>query len=93
MASNQNRCISSLIQQLVEKKNDLQEQLDKSINEASVIQDFLEDHRDTLPRVVLDVLEGTWSQLIEAQIAFEYSMGEFEHKLSKLEKDISKTKS
>ena len=77
----------------MEEKNDLQEQLDKSINEASVIQDFLEDHRDTLPCIVLDVLEGTWSQLIEDQVHFEYSMGDLQHKLSKLQKDISETKS
>ena len=77
----------------MEETSDLQEQLDKTMKQYNAIQDFLETHRDTLPRIVLDVLESTWSQLIEDLYAFEYSMAEYQQKLSKLQKDIGETNS
>ena len=94
MASNQSGCsLEKKRLELVEEKNDLQEWLDRSVKELSAIQDFLEDHRETLPRLVLNVLESRESNNIEDQYAFEYQMGEYERKLSKLQKDIDKANS
>ena len=63
------------------------------MKELSAIQDFLEDRRETLPRLVLNVLESRESNNIEDQYAFEYEMVEYERKLSKLQKDIDKANS
>ena len=94
MASNQNGfSLEKKRLELVEEITDLQELLDRSVKELSAIQDFLEDRRETLPRLVLNVLESRESNNIEDQYGFEYQMAEYEGKLSKLQKDIDKANS
>ena len=80
MASNQNGCCheKKTLEQLVEQKNDVQELLDRSVKQMWAIQDFLEDHRKTLPRLVLDVLESTLSDDIEDQHGFENEVAKLE---------------
>ena len=94
MASDQNKCsLEKKRLELVEEIADLQELLDRSVKELSAIQDFLEAHRGTLPRPVLDVLESRESVNIEDQYSWEYEIVKYERELSKLQKDIDKANS
>ena len=89
MASDQNRCsLEKKLLELVEEINEYQERHDRNVEELSAIQHFLEAHRGTLPRLVVDVLESRESDNIEDQHGFPYQMERYEHQLSKLQNDM-----